>query len=257
MLTATPDSIEFEPSSQPGLLTVDRVGGMGYEELQQEAWESGLENGLSTTMLDTTFMLLDRLRDHHEDAALGGLRTAPISLEIADEIAQFYGIEVNRGYVQVTALLHDIGNLCLPKSLLEVSSQGIVWTPEHRLQKMPHARLGGEITAEFGFPYAVNRAIQEHHGKQLGSPCYGVNPRLDFDARIYRDCTADADYKEADINRTNSRNRHLSRQGREVEAADNSYNLFDDYTDDERLVENITRRTLGTHVVRSQFAVAA
>ncbi len=248
---------DFEAHQADELLIVDRVRDMSYEELQEEAREVGSDSGLNVEMLNTTFMLLDKLKDHHEDAALGGLRTAPLSLEVADEIAKFYNIEIDKGLVLVTALLHDIGNLALPKSLLEKSSQGIAWTPEDMRQKMVHAPTGGEITAAYGFPIAVTRAIQEHHGKQLGSPCYGADPHLDFDARIYRDCTADADYKEADLNRTNSRNRHLSRSEREIEAAANSYNLFDDYSESERLVDNITRRTLGAQAVQSQFAVAA
>lgn len=247
----------LEQESHYDMPTVDRVGLQDYDELLELAYQTAEKNGLSPGLFDVTFGLLEELRAHDEDAALGGLRAAPIALEIADETAHFYNIEIDNKWVQVTALLHDVGKTAISKDLLEKSSVGKEWTVDDGIAMRQHVVAGGAIIRKYGLPFSVSRAVEEHHSKQVGSEPYGVDSNLDYQARLYRDVTALADYEEADLNRTNSRNAHLSRAEREEEIARDVDFVLSDYTGSSELSARIVARTLGAPAVTRHFQFAA
>jgi putative nucleotidyltransferase with HDIG domain len=224
---------------------VDYVGQRPYDDLLVDAKEIAKQNGINGSFLDTTFRLLGKLARHDEDAAIGGLRTLPIAMEIADEISGFYGINMDPSPIFGGALLHDIGKLVVPQSLLQKSTAGLEWTASDRLAMQAHVSAGGAILRSRGFPQAMVRAVEEHHHKQAGGTEYGVDCQLANDERIYRDAIAMADFEEADINRTNTRNRGLSRQQREQEIAEDVAYVLGDYSDCSVLVERVMKRSLG------------
>lgn len=229
---------------------VDQVANKSYELLSFEARLLAENLGLGEQLVASTFGLLDDLHQHDEESALGGLRTMPIAMEAADEITTFYDISFDRSVVFVGSLLHDIGKIGLSKELLQKSSTGLEWTPADALLMRSHAVFGGAMLAKAEFPKAVVRVVEEHHHKQLGGNEYGADPGLSYEERICRDATAIADFAEADLNRTNSRNRHLSRHQREQEIAQNIAYVLGDYSDSASLAERVINRTLNTDLDR-------
>lgn len=248
--------LTFEQETRYQIPTVDRVGSMGYEQLLAEVYMVAEQTELSPDMVDTTFGLLDELKKHDKDTAEGGLRASPIALEIADEIENFYKIDIDKRWVLVTSLLHDVGKLAISKDLLEKSGFGQEWTEADCLAMRQHVFAGGTIMRNYGMPAAVTRAVEEHHSKQLGSNSYGVNQSLDYEARLYRDVTALADYEEADLNRTNTRNAHLSRIEREEEVATDVDYVLNDYSHSVELSRRIVTRTLGASAANRQLQLA-
>lgn len=224
---------------------VDYVGQRSYDDLLQDARIIALQNNIDNLFVDTTLDLLDDLRLHDEEVAIGGLRTLPIALEIADEISGFYDKKLDTSYVFGGAILHDIGKLALRKDLLQKSTAGCEWTEADRLEMQEHVFAGGSILRNHGFADVMVRAVEEHHHKQAGGCEYGINEHLASDERVCRDAIAIADFEEADINRTNTRNRNLSREQREQEVAEDVAYVLNDYTDSSLLIERVIKRSLG------------
>lgn len=229
--------------------TVDQVGSMSYDSLLSASMEVADSLAIDRTLANNTFEILEEIRIYDEEVALGGLRTMPIALEIANSIADFYHIEIDEGAVFSASLLHDVGKIALPKELLEKSNAGIEWTWENALDMRRHISLGGTILRKEGYPMEIVRPIEEHHHKQIGNNEYGINPNLANQERIYRDSIAIGDFIEADINRTNSRNKDKNRLERESEIAQDITYVLEDYNDSTTLSSIIFRQSLKTSLI--------
>ena len=234
----------FIETLENDILTVQKVAEQSYGELLENAWSiaDGVDLGDYTY---PTFSLLEDLREHDEDAAIGGLRTLPIALEIAEETDRVTNSCTDKRWQFITALLHDIGKVSLPKQLLQKSSRGEEWTAQDMEATRPHAESGGKILFANGFPEVVCRAVAGHHSKQLGSNEYGLDLLISDEARIYRDCTAVADFVEASENRINSRNKDLSVEQRHQYEIDDIAYVYDDYEQKNLIIEKVIIRTLG------------
>ncbi len=224
---------------------VEYVGQQPYDGLLHNAIELAGECHIGGVLQDKTFELLDELCAYDEDVALGGLRTLPIALGVAEEIGSFYGIEVDKSSVFVGSLLHDIGKIALPKELLVKSSAGQEWTLPDALAMRQHVELGGMLLRYQGMPTTVVRLVEEHHHKQMGGNEYGVDPHLNNEERVCRDGVAIADFAEADINRTNTRNRDLTQLQREQEVVADITYVLNDYSDALYLANRIAHRIFG------------
>ncbi len=221
---------------------VDYVAQQNYGDLLHDAYILAKENNVDEKLQNTTFDLLGEMYVYDEDIAIGGLRTLPIALSTADEIGLFYGIDIDWESIFASSLLHDVGKMALPKELLVKSTIGQEWTTTDSLTMRQHVYMGGMILRNRCFPVTVIRSVEEHHHKQTGGNEYGIDAHLSNEERICRDVVAIADFAEADINRTNTRNRHLSRHQREQEVANDIAYVLDDYTDGQELTERITTR---------------
>lgn len=224
---------------------VDYVGQRSYDDLLQYAKTIAIQNNFDDIFVNTTFNILEELKLHDEDVAIGGLRTMPIALEIADEISGFYDKNIDKSFVFGGAILHDIGKLAIHKELLQKSTAGCEWTESDKIAMQEHVVAGGSILRKQGFPSVIIRAVEEHHNKQVGGFEYGIDTYLTNDERICRDAIAIADFEEADINRTNTRNRGLSREQREQEVAEDVAYVLNDYVDSMLLTERVIKRSLG------------
>lgn len=218
---------------------VDYVGRQSYDDLLHDAQIIAKEYDVDEDLQHKTLELLDEMCAYDEDVAIGGLRTLPIATEIADSIGEYYDIEINQAPVFAGSLLHDIGKIGLPKELLTKSSNGQEWTVADALTMQQHIYFGGMILRKHCLPMSVIRPVEEHHHKQKSSTEYGIDPHLNNQERIYRDVIAIADFAEADINRTNTRNHNLSRAQREEEITTDIAYVLDDYLNNQELVDRI------------------
>lgn len=225
--------------------TVDRVANLDYLSLLDEAVVTAGRIGVSGYMQDKTFGLLEDLHTFDAESAIGGLRTMPIALDLAGTIADFYEIEIDSSTIFVSSLLHDIGKKELPKELLQKSSDGLEWTSDDAYAMSRHVTFGGMLMKQAGFSQVIIRAVEEHHHKQLGGREYGVDTNLSNEERICRDSVAIADFAEADLNRTNSRNRHLNRDQRETQIAEDIAYVLGDYSDSADVARAVTKQILG------------
>lgn len=242
----------FEQIPEHDILTVEQVGQQSYNELLSLAKQRAQEIKLGDYTYQT-FSLLEDLREHDEDAALGGLRTFPIAMDIADEVNQFQENSIDMRWQFVVSLLHDIGKVDLPKALLEKSTRGEAWDEKDMQATRPHAERGGLIMMANGFPIEVQRAVAGHHSKQLYSDEYGLEIPIDDDARVYRDCTALADFIEAAENRTNTRNCRMSTMERRCQGAVDMVYVLGEYAYSSELVPQVVKRTLGMQALFSQL----
>ena len=227
-------------------LSVDRVAKLDYSAMMDEAQNFAGQIGVDAYLCDKSLELLDDLHRVDTESALGGLRTMPIALEVAEVITDFYGIEFDESNVWASALLHDIGKKELPIELLRKSSDGLEWTQDDAFAMRRHAVLGGVLLRLAEMPQTVIRAVEEHHHKQLGGNEYGVDMGLNNQERICRDVVAVADFAEADLNRTNSRNFHLNRKQREEQIAEDVAYVFNDYDDGMFLANAVFYRIVGS-----------
>ena len=231
-------------------LAVERVAQMSYTELLDYAKHKAESVDLGE-YTSPTFDLLEHLRVHDEEVALGGLRTLPIALDIADSTEQITHQPIDRRWQFVTALLHDVGKITLSTKLLQKSAKGEEWTAQDMAETKPHAERGGKILKFRGFPEVVYSAVAGHHSRQIGGNEYGLNITVNDEARPYRDCTALADFIEASENRNNSRNRNLTlQQRREIEAQDIKY-VYDDYEQGCEIANCVIARSLGMVTLQS------
>lgn len=241
----------IESINEKSDLAVEWVAHMDYLDLlnfaEQKAELTGL--GEYTT---PTFELLEHLRVHDEEVALGCLRTLPIALDIAESTEQITHKPIDRRWQLVTALLHDIGKITLPTKLLQKSAKGEEWTEQDMAETKPHAERGSKILKFRGFPEVVYDAVAGHHSKQIGGCEYGLDIAVGKESRPYRDCTALADFIEASENRINSRNRSLSlQQRREIEAKDIKY-VFSDYEQGREIADCVIARSIGLITLQDQ-----
>lgn len=224
-----------EQIDNPSELWVDQ-----YRELMLYAKNSGSELGVPYEMYDTTLGLVDELYDFDEKTACEGLQALPLALTVADEMIAFYDNPmVDKRMIWSAVLLHDIGKTTVPKELINQSNEGMTWSDENAEVMSRHAVNGARIAEANGLPQVVWRAIAEHHGKQLSRRCYGENPELAYIERTTRDCLAVADFIDATLNRTNSRNFHMTRDERLEEGYADIQLVFNDYLSGSELSRRI------------------
>ena len=124
---------------------VDYVGLQNYDDLLHDAHILAKENHVDEMLQSSTFELLEEMRVYDEDIAIGGLRTLPVALSTASEIGLFYDIDIDRGSIFASSLLHDVGKMALPKELLVKSTIGQEWTTADTLTMRQHIYTGGMI----------------------------------------------------------------------------------------------------------------
>ncbi|MFO0887000.1 MAG: HD domain-containing protein [Candidatus Saccharimonadales bacterium] len=224
---------------------VDYVGQQNYDDLLHDAHILAKENHVDEMLQSSTFELLEEMRVYDEDIAIGGLRTLPVALSTASEIGLFYDIDIDRGSIFASSLLHDVGKMALPKELLVKSTIGQEWTTADTLTMRQHIYTGGMILRNRCLPVTVIRSVEEHHHKQTGGNEYGIDAHLNNEERICRDAVAIADFAEADINRTNTRNQDLSRAQREQEICKDIRYVLGDYSYCDELSRVVAGQILG------------
>lgn len=212
-----------------GPLQIDQIGASSHESLLRCASSLACQAGLDDETVGMTFDLLEKLQEHDEKTAKESLQTLPLALAVGKTIGEFYGAEVEYDNIWAAALLHDIGKLAVPKELIDKSNAGLSWTDYDRAVMSIHPYAGAVMLRENGFSETVARAVEEHHHKQYGSPSYGRDARLSNSERITRDSVAAADFADAMLNRTNSRNRDFDITRRQEEVTADLHFLFDDY----------------------------
>lgn len=225
-------------------ITINDVAETSYDDLFKHAELVGKFCGVQDCVRMTTLQLLDQLREHDEKTAKESLQALPLALQAGESIGYFYNIKVNMPGIWSAALLHDLGKIAVPKSVIDKSNEGKSWTNEDIKIMKIHPFAGATIIRKGGLSEEVARPVEEHHNRQLGSSNYGRNPHLNNDERIVRDAVASADFTDAALNRTNTRNAHLSRSQREQEVASDIHFIFEDYTDSESIASVVTQRLL-------------
>ncbi len=68
--------------------------------------------------------------------------------------------------IALGSLLHDVGKLMLPKSLIQKKGS---LTDEEMILMKQHCELGVSITAEFGLPQTCSSIILQHHERNNGN----------------------------------------------------------------------------------------
>ncbi len=200
-----------------------------YFALLHEAEAIGQELSVESRLYRTTLHLLSELRDFDELTAQESLQPLPLALAVADEYEYFYGVPVDKTHVWSAVLLHDIGKATVGRDLVIKSNLGQEWTAEDRQRMRGHAAAGFRTARAHQLPYDVCRAIAEHHHRQTGL-AYGTKAGLNDVERIIRDCVAVADFADAALNRTNSRNAHLDTEQRLAEVLNDVRYVFQDYS---------------------------
>ncbi|MBI4875721.1 MAG: HD domain-containing protein [Acidobacteria bacterium] len=127
----------------------------------------------------------EEARRHAQEMSALHLRTIhslALAIEAKDETThdhlqrvQVYALEIGRELLltevemqalQAAAILHDIGKIAVPESI--ISKPGKL-TPEEFAKMKIHPVVGAEIVENVGFPYAVAPLVRGHHEKWDGS----------------------------------------------------------------------------------------
>lgn len=238
MSTTETDPIFIASSPETG---VEFAAQRTYEELLYEAKSLGAELQVPYETYNTTFRLLEELKNHHEISARDSLQGLSLALKTVDAIGEFYGMDVleHKRLVWSAFILHDIGRLQIRKELHEKSHKGEEWTDADREEMKQHVKFGYNIAVAAGLPEAVCNAIAESHNKQFGAKEYGVGIWLGYVDRIVRDCVAVTDFADAMLNRENTRNKHLSRHERLALILQDIEYVFGDYNGSQMLSQHI------------------
>lgn len=220
-------------------MPIHDIASASYDDLQQNAHDIATLLGITAETTKPTFHLLDLLEEYDTKTAKECLQSLPLAVQVGNILGEFYDVDPDYQSVWTTALLHDIGKLAVPISIIDRSNEGKVWTDRDRRIMRIHPFAGATILRHNGFGEEVARPVEEHHHKQYGCPNYGRSPELSYRERMTRDCVAAADFTDAALNRTNTRNAGLSRLGREQEVIRNLYFLFDDYTNGSEVAHSV------------------
>ncbi len=194
-------------------------------------------------MRASTLHLLNHLKDHDEQVAQESLQGLHLALVVADSIEQFYETKVNKPAVWSAYILHDIGKLTINKELLQKSHDGKEWTEDDAVEMSKHAKAGYHIANDYGLPQTVVRAIAESHGKQPVR-AYGMCEELGEDELHVRNCIAIADFADAMLYRTNTRNCSMSDEERRAAVGEDINFVFSDYQNDSAGLAALVERKL-------------
>ncbi|MDZ7744593.1 MAG: HDIG domain-containing protein [Candidatus Saccharibacteria bacterium] len=220
--------------------THETIAEKNYAELLDDSRSLAIEIGVDQHTYVTTFELLEKLRQFDEQTARESLQTLPLALKTAQAIHDvFPDAEVDLAAIWSSSLLHDIGKIEVSQDLIAKSNEGTDWGLKDHTQIIPHAWLGGQIARQYGLSDTIARAIEEHHHKQDSVLAYGVDEELSDSERITRDCLTTADFTDAMLTRTNTRNEHLS-YGERLEAVWNHICfVFNDYNSRDYLATTV------------------
>jgi len=217
-----------------------------YDHLLAASHQLGSTYDVPESLVISSFQLLGRLRDFDKKTAKESMQIVPLALIAGEMIGDFYNISIDYRSIWAASLLHDLGKTAVPKCIIDKSNLGKEWTDSDREIMQIHPFAGAGQVRTHGMPESIARPIEEHHHKQIGSFIYGKSDHLTPSERITRDCVAAADFADAALNRTNTRNQHMSRRDREAEVAADIRFLFDDYPRGDELATNITRTLVST-----------
>lgn len=226
---------------QASILEADLLAQKSYDQLLKHAKHLGSSLAVPLELLDTTLELLSRLRSFDEQTAKESIQSLGLALGVAGVYQTFYTQPVEMSYVWAAALLHDVGKMQVGERLIQKSNAGMEWTDIDRQQMCLHSRAGFELAYNHGLPYSVCRVIAEHHSRQPGIN-YGMNADLNNQERIIRDSVAVADFADAALNRTNTRNALKTRTERLEEVQADVMFVFNDYYRGDELAALIYQR---------------
>jgi putative nucleotidyltransferase with HDIG domain len=153
-------------------------------------WAGKTSTGTTRTAPDDlsrqSLRLLAALRRHHPASADHSIRVATVLLAMMS--CPSAALE-DQALVVSAGLMHDLGKLFLPVSLLD-AARGL--TPRETTAMQAHPVTGAEILASLGFPAAVVSAARDHHERWQGGgyPSGCLGPELPGLARAV--CVADA-----------------------------------------------------------------
>jgi putative nucleotidyltransferase with HDIG domain len=230
---------------------VDLVAKEDYEQLLEDAHKLGQNNDVSLHHENKAFWLIRQLGHHDSKTAKESLQTLPLAIDVGVTIGEFYQTDPNTDAIWTASVLHDIGKLTVPKPIIDISNEGKIWNDRHRGIMKRHPLTGARILRSEGMPEVIARPVEEHHHRQYGCASYGRESRLNNAERIVRDSIAAADFTDAAINRTNSRNVNMTRLERENEVGKNLKFLFVEYERGEELADKIAVRLLGRQILQS------
>ena len=133
-------------------------------------------------MNTTTSKLMESLRCHDLEAYNHCVRVADLAVEIAVR----YGVKQDLiPMLRTAALLHDIGKLCVPQTILQKPGK---LTSEEYAQVKVHTEYGKRILKSFGYPCAICDVAYSHHERPDGTGYHG-DTDIPIFARIV--CAAD------------------------------------------------------------------
>jgi putative nucleotidyltransferase with HDIG domain len=149
------DGVLPEPLLE-GLQLVARIIELSMENRALLEQTGGQLGGMVRTMLD----LLERRRP-------ASTAHAELVSRLADSIAQQMGLDSDeRHSLRVAALLHDVGLLEVPESLLRVPRE---LSPTEREMIEKHPAFGADLATVAGLDTNVREAIRCHHERLDGS----------------------------------------------------------------------------------------
>jgi len=210
-----------------------------FDQLLVVSHELASKHDVPESLRSMSFRLLSELRDFDTKTATESMQVVPLALSTGRTIGDFYGITIDYPSIWVASLLHDLGKTAVPKDIINKSNIGLEWTNSDCQAMLVHPFDGAIQVRHHGMPESIARPIEEHHHKQLGR-AYGRSDDLSPSERIARDCVASADFADAALNRTNTRNQQMSRREREAEVATDIRFLFDDYPRGGELASRVT-----------------
>jgi putative nucleotidyltransferase with HDIG domain len=108
--------------------------------------------------------------------------------ELAVQVGERLGLAPHRlRLLAIGGLLHDIGKLQIPDSILK--KPGPLTDDEYEVVKH-HPQWGDQLAGELGLPVRVRQLIRHHHERLDGSgyPDRKVSEQLDLDVRILAVC---------------------------------------------------------------------
>lgn len=243
------EQINTMTTTQASYIEADLQGQKSYDQLIEYAEQLGTALAVPSDVAAKTSRLLSRLRAFDEQTAKESIQSLGLALAVAGVYQQFYHHSIPLPYVWSAALLHDIGKVQVGEALIRKSNRGVEWTDQDRQQMCAHPQAGFEIAQSCGLPYSICRAIAEHHSRQPG-PTYGIDACLNNEERIIRDSVAVADFADAALNRTNTRNALMCRGERLAEVRADVMYVFNDYERGRELAGQVYQRlTQPIHVL--------
>lgn len=222
------------------------------DPLVMEADQFAAQYNVPPEITEPTYELLHKLEEFDHQTAVESVQALPLALTAGEVMADFYpGAAVNFPGIWAAELLHDVGKIEVGHELIDKSNEGQAWDPDDVEKMKHHPEAGGAMVRGAGLPEIVARPVEEHHHKQISSATYGPNAELTNEERIVRDCVAVADFADAMLTRTNTRNRDMSAEERQRAIREDIGLVVDDYSDADRLADAIYQRFM------SQLGLAA
>ncbi|MBI0432662.1 HD-GYP domain-containing protein [Roseomonas sp. KE0001] len=152
------------------------------EDLRELPPDPNLPDDLSRQSL----RLLAALRRHHPPTADHSIRVATVLLAMWSRRSEALG---DAALIVAAGLLHDLGKLFLPVSLLDAARQ---LTPLETAAVREHPRTGSETLSALGYPEAVVFSARDHHERWQGGGYPSGRQGRELMPLVRAVCVADA-----------------------------------------------------------------